>query len=89
MTRLISIREAAQRIGLAECSVRQLCQAGKLRHLRVGERRGRIRIEEADLESYLQAMTNEVVPDPAAEAQRLLAKTTRFAMLKKYGFEVE
>ena len=47
---LLSVREAAERLNVSPRAVYDLCEAGRLKFLRVGIRRGTIRIRPADLD---------------------------------------
>lgn len=87
MSRPLTIREASERIGLSESAVRQLCQAGQLRHRRVGARRGRIRIDELDLQSYLDAAVVLPLPCSAVSTHELRTVTGGYSMLRKYGYQ--
>lgn len=52
--KMLSVREAAEALGVSETTVRALCSAGRLAHHRVGARgRGKIVIGAADVESFL------------------------------------
>jgi len=48
-TRLLSVRDAAKRLGVCTSTVYKLCAEGKLRHVRVSNA---IRISEAVLRTY-------------------------------------
>jgi excisionase family DNA binding protein len=45
----------AERLHVSLATVYQLCAARQLRHLRLGPKRGAIRIHEQDLEQFLEA----------------------------------
>jgi excisionase family DNA binding protein len=51
-SRRLSVREAADRLGLPPKTVYNLCSMGKLAHYRIGVSGGKIVITEADIENY-------------------------------------
>jgi len=52
---LLTIKQAAERLNVCPATVYDLCAQRKLRHVRIGGRgRGTIRIDEADLEAFLE-----------------------------------
>jgi excisionase family DNA binding protein len=53
----LNVKEAAARIGCSASLVYQLCMERAIPHVRVGGqgKRGKVLIEEADLESYLES----------------------------------
>ncbi len=51
---LYTVKEAALRLSCSADLVYQLCGAGRLRHVRLGMGRGRIRIREEDIEEFLR-----------------------------------
>jgi len=87
MSRPLTIREASERIGLSESAVRQLCQAGQLRHRRVGARRGRIRIDELDLQSYLDAAVVLPLPREEGAERRAWLPVAGYSVLRQYGYQ--
>ena len=60
MTRL-SVKQAAERVGVSESMIYQWCHERRLAHLRLGTggRRGKILIEEADLDAFVNAQRVE------------------------------
>jgi excisionase family DNA binding protein len=50
---MLTVKQAALRLGISPATVYQLCAAKLLPHSRVGRGRGVIRIAEADLDRYL------------------------------------
>lgn len=52
---LLTVREAAARLGLSPDAVYELCRAGKLAHYRLGVHGGRLMVAEADLAAYLES----------------------------------
>jgi len=61
---MLTVKEAAQRARVCRAMVYQWCDEGRLAHYRFGGRgkRGKILIEAADLEDFLQAQ--KVMPAP-------------------------
>lgn len=57
----MTVREAAKRLELSTSEVYALCRARLLRHCRFGIGRGKIMIQEADLELYRQSCVVEPV----------------------------
>ena len=52
--KLYTVKEAALRPTCSDDLVYKLCQTAKLRHIRLGMGRGRIRIREEDIEEFLR-----------------------------------
>lgn len=48
--RPLTVKQAAQKLNVSIDTIYQLCEAGKLKHQRVGSGRGTIRIKPADLQ---------------------------------------
>ena len=57
--KLLSVREAAERLGVSPALVYELCAARRLRHERHGLKRGTIRIPEDALDEYRKRRTVE------------------------------
>jgi excisionase family DNA binding protein len=51
-TRLLSVREVAERLAVSTATVYALCKRGQLRHVRVS---GALRIEPASVEAFIAA----------------------------------
>jgi len=53
---LLTVAEAAQKLRVGETTVRAICNAGRLPHVRIGERpgRGAYRIFLTDLRAFMQ-----------------------------------
>ena len=51
-TRLLSVREVAERLAVSTATVYALCKRGQLRHIRVS---GTLRIEPASVEAFIAA----------------------------------
>ena len=56
---LLTVKEASQQLKVSPATVYQLCAEGKLPHVRIGTRRGTIRINETDLHAFLDACRTE------------------------------
>jgi excisionase family DNA binding protein len=52
--KLLSVREAAERLNVSRNTVYSLCETGELQHRRIGVGRGCIRIAEEDFAEYLE-----------------------------------
>ncbi len=52
-----NLREAAQKLGVAEVTLRRMIRERSISFLRVGSGGGRIRVRESDLKAYLQRRT--------------------------------
>jgi excisionase family DNA binding protein len=59
---VLTVKQAAERLGVSPGLVYGLCAARKIRHERHGLGRGAIRIPEAALDEYRQARTVDVEP---------------------------
>lgn len=62
----MSVADAAKYLGLDRTSVYRMCDARKIRHRRMGLNGGRIVLDRADLDAYLESCVVEPNP-PAAE----------------------
>lgn len=56
---VLTVKEAAEKLGVAPATVYSLCGSRRLKHQRIGLGRGVIRIREEDLERYLVGATVE------------------------------
>ncbi|MGV3485372.1 MAG: helix-turn-helix domain-containing protein [Planctomycetaceae bacterium] len=65
---LLTINQAAAKLGLHSCSVRQLCHDGKLRFMRFGPNNGRYRIRPEWIDAYLDSCIQE--PGPGVQPNR-------------------
>jgi excisionase family DNA binding protein len=52
----LSVKDAAEYLGLGRSSVYEIVAAGRLACYRIGPNRGRIRFRPADLDAYLERM---------------------------------
>ena len=65
---MLTVKSAAEKLGISEAMIYGWCASGRLAHLRLGgaKKRGSIRIQEADLDAFLdgckQGERNDVVP---------------------------
>jgi len=73
----VTIKQAAERTGLSTSLLYQICAERRLPHFRLGRegKRGKILIEEVDLEAFLAAARIEagVCDDPSAPNNRSVA----------------
>lgn len=70
---LLSVKQAAARLGCCAGLVYGLCAAGKIAHSRIGLGRGKIVIAEEDVAAYLAATRKEggaSLPPPAPRPAR-------------------
>ncbi len=58
---MLTVKQVAERIGVSDSLIYEWCSAGLLRHYRFGGkgRRGKLLIEENDLEAFLAACRHE------------------------------
>ena len=54
---MLTVKQAAQRLGVSPTTVYGLCQRRLLPHIRIGLGRGAVRIREEDLEEYVRGAT--------------------------------
>ena len=54
----LTVREAAQLLNVSAATVYSLCESGDLRHRRIGQGRGTIRIPREDLEAFRHSTTS-------------------------------
>ncbi len=67
----MTVRQAADRLKVGQATVHSLIAAGKLRCLRVGLKRGRIRITEDHISEFLRgAESRPCSPPPAPPSRR-------------------
>ncbi len=64
---MLSVKEAAERVGVSPALVYQWCDERRLAHFRFGGRgrRGKILIDPADLDAFL--LTQKVTPRPPGD----------------------
>jgi excisionase family DNA binding protein len=79
--KLLSVREAAERLGVSPALVYGLCARKRIRHERHGLGRGVIKIPEDALEEYQRSVTVDAEPaaPPTPVAER--ATAARFEVL--------
>src|SRR4051794_21397448 len=82
---LLTPAETAAILRLSVSAVYALCDAGELPCLRIGAKRGRIRIERSDLEAYLAGTKAKaaVVKLPRAKMQR---PPRGYDILREFGY---
>ena len=63
----MTVKAAADRIGVSDSLIYEWCSAGQLVHFRFGRkgRRGKLLIDEKDLDAFLAACRHEARPDTA------------------------
>jgi excisionase family DNA binding protein len=59
----LTVKQVAERLGVAPATVYSLCGGRKLKHQRIGLGRGVIRIREEDLAGYMAGVTVEAGED--------------------------
>jgi excisionase family DNA binding protein len=64
MSQLLTVKQAAEKLGVSVSLIYGLCAAKKLRHARHGLGRGTIRIPEDAIEEYHQSVTVSAAPAP-------------------------
>jgi excisionase family DNA binding protein len=69
---VLTVKQVAERLGVSPDTVYALCQAKKLRHVRVGLGRGHIRVSEEAFADYLAgaAVGEERKPQPRPAAHQ-------------------
>jgi excisionase family DNA binding protein len=79
---MLSVKQAAERIGVSEALVYEWCSSGMLTHFRLGAhgKRGSIRIAEVDLDAFLAARREggwHLVAPPSQKSRPLVLKHLR------------
>src|SRR5689334_19549696 len=66
----LTVKQAAERAGVSPALVYEWCEERRLPHYRAGRqgRRGKILIEEADLDAFIESLKVEPPDDPAEAA---------------------
>jgi excisionase family DNA binding protein len=64
--RNLTVKEAAERLGISQATIYGLCRSRKLRHLRLGTRRGTIRIPEDALDTLVFGVTVQLAEERAS-----------------------
>jgi excisionase family DNA binding protein len=72
--RNLTVKEAAERLAVSQATIYSLCRSRKLRHLRLGTRRGTIRIPEDALDALVVGVTVELAEEPASSGDGKDAK---------------
>lgn len=65
---LLTVKDAATRLNVAATTIYDLVQKGRLPHFRIGVDRGAIRIDQSDLDAYLNA--SRATPNISSIPQR-------------------
>jgi excisionase family DNA binding protein len=65
---LLTIRDVAQRLTIAPSTAYALIQSGKIVGHRIGVGRGAIRVDEEDLETFLESCRSSPRPAPRRKA---------------------
>lgn len=60
--KLLTVKEAALQLGVSAATVYGLCRQGRLRHTRIGLKRGVIRISDDALKEYLSEVQSNMKP---------------------------
>jgi excisionase family DNA binding protein len=82
---LLTPAEVASQLRLSVSGVYALCESGDLPHRRVGAKRGRIRIDRADLDCYLASRVSSPI---ALEApQRRVSAVRGAEFLRSLGWK--
>lgn len=55
---MLTVKEASRRLRVSTATVYQLCANGSLPHVRIGIRRGTIRITEHDLDDFVKGCSS-------------------------------
>lgn len=82
----MTVREAAEQLGLSETSLRLLVATKRIGHLRVGPSGGRIRFTPEHLAAYLDScevpVKSTAPPAPKPKREPLIQGTDHFGRLK-------
>lgn len=76
---VFTVKQAAEKLGVASATIYSLCNCRRLKHQRIGLGRGVIRIRQEDLERYMNGATVEpeeptAPPPPRTKLQHLKIK---------------
>ena len=79
---MMTVKNAAERMGISDSLVYELCACGSLPHVRIGRpgSRGCIRLTEADIQEFL-ANQKVVVSVPARSPPRLQKKVFKHVVI--------
>jgi excisionase family DNA binding protein len=80
-TKPLTVKEAAERLGVSRGLVYVLCRAGRIRHERHGTGRGTLRIEPAALDEYRAVCRQDVGNTRPAKANRAKTRGATFGNL--------
>lgn len=80
---LLTIDEAAPKIGVKPDALRLLCKAKQIKHLRVGPKKWLYRFRQEWLDEYLESCVVEVEPPEGKESKKKKKKKTSGSPLRK------
>ena len=85
-TQLHTVREVAERLRCSAALVYSLCEKGKLAHVRLGLRRGTIRIASADVDAFIASCTIDTGGRGKPPASgRTFSQLNQAKLLKAWG----
>jgi excisionase family DNA binding protein len=71
---LLTVKQVAERLGVSQATIYEMCARRKLTHLRLGVGRGTIRLRDEDLDAFLQEATVQpdepTAPQPSSATKR-------------------
>lgn len=67
---MLTVTQVAKRLGVSAQVVYKLCAAKEIRHARIGNGRGVIRIDEASLEAYIDQASTDATGDDTPTIRR-------------------
>jgi excisionase family DNA binding protein len=78
MNELLTIDQAAERLSLKPCTVREMCRKKQIQHMKIGPRRGMYRFRPEWISDYLERCTveTEVAGKKAIKRKSTSAKRT-------------
>jgi excisionase family DNA binding protein len=71
--RILSAKEAADRLGRSAPTIRRWCHQGRLEYMKFGDRNAHITIKESVIDAFIEANTRHGRPSP--RARRVSAQT--------------
>ncbi len=78
---MLTVKQAADRLGVSQALIYALVSARKIRHERHGLRRGAIRIPEEALDEYRRRCTIETEEPQEAEPEPAVSRPREFTFL--------
>lgn len=82
---MLSVSEVAARLGVSPSAVYRLCDAGLIRHHRVGLNRGKIRVPEDAVTDYLRSCEVTSANSPSASVRKPQPAQVRRSNLRPDG----